>query len=195
MLMREPSWGGRLDAPRVAETEDCVQAGDSQQPPDHRLGIHQDELVALCRQPRTGSQKDRQAAAVREAEPGQVHYEGLRGALQQAIQDLTQAVHVGHVEFTLEAEHQLLPVLFGGDGQVRGDSHGTAALAIKPRYQAPASLAVPLRRPCSDTQLEDMHAQRRPRRSAPEAEGMRFQAADGPWPPDRCATDRHLRGK
>lgn len=58
MLMWEPSWGGSSRAPRVAETEDCVQAGDGQQPPDPRVGIHQDELMALCCQPPAGSQKD-----------------------------------------------------------------------------------------------------------------------------------------
>jgi hypothetical protein len=60
--------------------------------------------MALGRQPPAGNQQGRQAGAVGEAEPGQVHDQGLRGALQQAIQDLTQAVRVGDVEFTLEPQ-------------------------------------------------------------------------------------------
>ena len=58
MLMQEPPWGGVFVPLRLAETEDRVQAGDGEQPPDYRLGIHHDELMALCRQARVASQQD-----------------------------------------------------------------------------------------------------------------------------------------
>ena len=69
--------------------------------------------------------KDPKAAAVHEAEAGEIQHEHLRAVLQGIVDGVPQEIPVTQVKFAQEPQHGLPSVMFGDDEQVASGNHGS----------------------------------------------------------------------
>jgi hypothetical protein len=69
--------------------------------------------------------KDPKAAAVHEAETGEIQHEYRRARLQGSADGVLQEILVAQVKFAQEPQHGLPSVMFGDDEQVASGNHGS----------------------------------------------------------------------
>jgi hypothetical protein len=67
--------------------------------------------------------EDPKAAAVHEAEAGEIQHEHLRAVLQGIVDGVPQEIPVTQVKFAQEPHHGLPSVVFGDDDQMAGGHH------------------------------------------------------------------------